>query len=218
MPISPEAWATSVEVVCVRLACFLLYGDERLTPYSQAALAVDVDVPAQGVALAPLGRLSRRGEARPLETHGVLAHLVQDIDIVGEFVVLAPERLSLDLAERCVLSTRRLTTGVTGLAHTAQAPGVAAGEVVQAVLHPCLVVDEAGAFSAVSLATPLPVGVDVAGVLVLGAPKVHRSRVITRHDTLSVLNTVASSFSAQIQATREVKDGGKLRTAANGLL
>lgn len=152
------------------LARFFLDGDKRLAAYCKTPLAVDVDVPAQGVALAPLGRLSRRGKARSLEAVGVLTHLVQDVDIIGEFVVLAPKRLSLDRAERRVLSARRLAAGVTGLAHAAQAAGVAAGEVVQAVLHSCHVVDEAGALSAVFLATPLPVGVDVVGVLVLGAP------------------------------------------------
>ena len=154
----------------MRLASFLLDGDKCPAPRDLAPLAVDVDIPAKGVTLAPLGRLSHRGKARSLRAHGVLTHLVQDVDVIGQLVTLAPERLSQYLAERCVLSARRLAAGVVCLAHAAEAAGVAAGEVVQAVLHSRSVVDEARALSTAVLATPLSVGVDVVGFFVRGAP------------------------------------------------
>lgn len=127
--------ALSNEVVCVCLACFFPHADKRVTSHREAPLPVDVDIPAQGVTLAPLGRLSCRGKTRSLEAHGLLAHFVEDVHIIDQLVVLASDRLALDRAESCVFSARGVTARVTGLAHATQAPGVTVGEVVQAVLH-----------------------------------------------------------------------------------
>lgn len=114
----------------MRLACLLLRANKRIAPHSKAPLAVDVEVPAQGVAFATLGGLSYRGKTRSLEAHGLLAHFVENVHIIGQPVLLASKWLALNRAERCVFSTRLLTAGVTGLAHAAQAPGVTAGEMV----------------------------------------------------------------------------------------
>lgn len=56
---------------------------DRVAPVSSAPATIDIDVPAQGVTLAPLGGPSHGGKTWPLHAPLPLAHLVQDVDVSG---------------------------------------------------------------------------------------------------------------------------------------
>lgn len=152
-----------------------VYSDERFAPRDGTLLPVDVDVSLQRMTPAPPGHASHGGKTRPLETSLGLAHLVEDVHIVGQPVLLASQRLSSNLRKRCVLSARRHASGVACLAHATQTLCVAVSEVKQAVLDARDAVHKAGAIATVWFAAFLPVVVDVAGDLVRRAPGQHRT-------------------------------------------
>lgn len=154
----------------VPLAPFPVHSDESFAPRDGTLLPVDVDVPLYRVTPAPPGHASDGGETRPLAAPLRFAHLVEDVHVVGQPVLLAPQRLALDLGKRRVLSARHHASGVARLAHSAQPLRVALGEVEQAVLDAGDAVHETGAIAAVWFAALLPVVVDVAGDLVRRAP------------------------------------------------
>lgn len=85
-------------------------------------------------------------------------------------MILAPQWRTLHSTESCVLFARYYAAGITGLAHSAQSPGIADSEVFQTVLYSRLAVLEAGALAAIPHTAFLPVGVDVSRDLVRGTP------------------------------------------------
>lgn len=140
--------------------------DKRFTPCDRTLLPVDVDVSLQRVAPAPPSHTADGGKARPLGTPLGLAHLVEDVYIVGQPVLLASQRLALNFGKRRVLSARRHAAGVACLAHATQTLCVAVTKVNQAVLDAGNAVHKTGTIATVWFAAFLPVVVDIAGDLV----------------------------------------------------
>lgn len=124
-------------------------------------LSVDVHIAVQGVTLASLGHTPNGSKTWPLAAPLGFAHLVDNVDIIGQPMPLAPQRLPLHCRECGILPARHGTARIASLAHPAQSPGIAVGKVGQTVSDPRHGVHEARSAVAVLLATPSPIGVHV---------------------------------------------------------